>query len=144
VAGVNREREYTPRLDAPISNLGYLAFCSRTSIGESPALIAGVYLITLLVAIPYAAMVLIPSSEDATTQETKYERVLRAIAELKLNDETSHIQKLQLCIALARGVLGLKPGGARVCFWGRVKDPVSRGFWPTRPTTSASMAGFER
>ena len=110
MAGVNREREYPPRLDAPIRNLGYLAFCSRTSIGESPALIAGVYLITLLVAIPYAAMVLIPSSEDATTQETKYEGVLRAIAELELNDETSHIQKLQLCLALARGVLGLKPG----------------------------------
>ena len=110
MAGANREREYTPRLDAPIRNLGYLPFCSRTSIGESPALIAGVYPITLVVAIPYAAKVLIPSSEDATTQETKYERVLRAIAELKLNDETSHIQKLQLCIALAKGVLGLKPG----------------------------------
>jgi len=48
--------------------------------------------------------------EDATTQETKYELVLKAIAELKLNDETSHIQKLQLCIALARGALDLKPG----------------------------------
>jgi len=36
--------------------------------------------------------------------------VLKTIAELKLNDETSHIQKLQLCIALARGVLNLKPG----------------------------------
>ena len=44
------------------------------------------------------------------TQETKYELVLKAIAGLKLNDETAHIQKLQLCIALARAVLDLKPG----------------------------------
>ena len=35
---------------------------------------------------------------------------MKIIAGLKLNDETSHIQKLQLCIALARGVLDLKPG----------------------------------
>jgi len=42
-------------------------------------------------------------------QETKYERVLKTIAGLKLNDETPHIQKLELCIALARGVLDLKP-----------------------------------
>ena len=51
--------------------------------------------------------------EDATKQETKYESVLKTIAELKLNDETSHIQKLQLCIALARGVLNLTPGEER-------------------------------
>jgi hypothetical protein len=44
------------------------------------------------------------------TQETLFELVLRAIAGLKMNDETPHIQKLQLCIALARGVLNLKPG----------------------------------
>jgi len=46
------------------------------------------------------------------TQETAYELVLKAIAPLKLNDKTPHIQKLQLCIALARGrgVLDLKPG----------------------------------
>lgn len=48
--------------------------------------------------------------EDATTQETKYEVVLRIIAGLKLNDDTPHIEKLQLCMALAKGVLGLKPG----------------------------------
>ena len=44
------------------------------------------------------------------TQETKYELVLKDIAGLKLHDETAHIQKLQLCIALARSVLGLEPG----------------------------------
>jgi len=44
------------------------------------------------------------------TRETQYELVLKAIAGLKLNDETAHIQKLQLCITLARGVLDLKPG----------------------------------
>jgi len=52
---------------------------------------------------------------DATTRETKYELVLKIIAGLKLNDETPHIQKLQLCIALARGVLDLKPGEQREC-----------------------------
>jgi hypothetical protein len=35
---------------------------------------------------------------------------LKIIAGLKLNDDTPHIQKLQLCIALAQGVLDLKPG----------------------------------
>ena len=44
------------------------------------------------------------------TQETRYELVLKTIAGLRLNDETAHIQKLQLCIALAKGVLDLKPG----------------------------------
>ena len=46
--------------------------------------------------------------EDATTQEALYELVLKTIAGLKLNDETAHIEKLQLCIALARGVLDLR------------------------------------
>jgi len=44
-------------------------------------------------------------------RETNYELVLKAIAALKLNDETPHIQKLELCIALARAVLDSK----RVC-----------------------------
>lgn len=35
---------------------------------------------------------------------------MKIIAGLKLNDDTPHIQKLQLCIALAKGVLDLKPG----------------------------------
>ena len=34
---------------------------------------------------------------------------MKIIAGLKLNDDTPHIQKLQLCIALAKGVLDLKP-----------------------------------
>ena len=41
-------------------------------------------------------------------RETNYELVLEAIAALKLNDETPHIQKLELCIALARAVLDSK------------------------------------
>jgi hypothetical protein len=53
---------------------------------------------------PHGAKARILESEDATTQETKYELVLKAIAALKLNDETPHIQKLELCIALARSV----------------------------------------
>jgi hypothetical protein len=53
------------------------------------------------------------SKGDATTQETKYELVLKIIAGLELNDDTPHIQKLQLCLALARGVLELKPGDLR-------------------------------
>ena len=57
---------------------------------------------------PGAAKAGILESEDATTQETKYEVVLKAIAALKLNDESPHIQKLDLCIALARSVLGSK------------------------------------
>ena len=44
------------------------------------------------------------------TQENAYELVLKAIAALELNDKAPHIQKLQLCNALARGVLELKPG----------------------------------
>ena len=60
-------------------------------------------------------------------QETKYELVLKAIAGLKLNDETPHIQKLQLCIALARGVLDLKPGEEPADVWGdRLKIHDSR------------------
>lgn len=35
---------------------------------------------------------------------------MKAIAALELNDKAPHIQKLQLCNALARGVLDLKPG----------------------------------
>lgn len=57
---------------------------------------------------PYSAKPRILESEDATTQETKYELVLKAIAALKLNDETPHIQKLELCIALARAALDSK------------------------------------
>ena len=56
--------------------------------------------------------------EDATTQETKYELVLKIIAGLKLHDDTAHIQKLQLCIALAKGVLDLKPGEQPECVLG--------------------------
>ena len=56
----------------------------------------------------HAAKAGILESEDATTQETKYELVLKAIAALKLNDESPHIQKLELCIALARSVLDYK------------------------------------
>ena len=52
------------------------------------------------------------------TQETAYQLVLKAIAGLKLNDGTPHIQKLQLCIALARGVLDLKPGEEPVYVFG--------------------------
>jgi len=63
---------------------------------------------TLVVPMPYPAKPRILESEDATTQETKYELVLKAIAALKLNDETPHIQKLELCVALARAVLGSK------------------------------------
>ena len=55
-------------------------------------------------------------------QETKYELVLKAIAGLKLNDETPHTEKLQLCIALARGVLGLKPGEAPAYVLDRMID----------------------
>jgi len=62
---------------------------------------------------PHAAKAGILESEDATTQEAKYELVLKIIAGLKLNDETPHIQKLQLCIALARSALDSK-GGMRV------------------------------
>jgi len=36
--------------------------------------------------------------------------VLKTIDELKRHDETSHIEKPQVCGALARGVLNLKPG----------------------------------
>jgi len=43
---------------------------------------------------------------------------LKIIAGLKLNDETSHIQKLQLCIALARGVLDLSPASSVNVFLG--------------------------
>jgi hypothetical protein len=57
---------------------------------------------------PHGAKARILESENATTQETKYELVLKAIAALKLNDETPHIQKLELCIALARSVLDSK------------------------------------
>jgi len=60
---------------------------------------------------PYAAQPRILESEDATTQETKYELVLKAIAALKLNDETPHIQKLELCVALARAALDSKGVG---------------------------------
>ena len=60
---------------------------------------------------PYSPKARILESEDATTQETKYELVLQAIAALKLNDETPHIQKLELCIALARSVLDSKGVG---------------------------------
>ena len=56
--------------------------------------------------------------EDATKQETKYELVLRTIAGLKLNDETPHIQKLQLYIALAKGVLDLMFGEQPECVFG--------------------------
>lgn len=60
------------------------------------------------------------------TQETAYELVLKTIAKLKLNDETSHIQKLQLCIALARGVLDLKPGEEPACVLGdkMIQEPM--------------------
>ena len=62
--------------------------------------------------------------EDATTQETKYELVLKIIAGLKLHDDTAHIQKLQLCIALAKGVLDLKPGEQPECVFGdKLKIP---------------------
>jgi len=60
---------------------------------------------------PYAAKARILESEGATTQETKYELVLKAIAALKLHDETPHIQKLELCIALSRSVLDSKGAG---------------------------------
>ena len=63
---------------------------------------------TLVVPMPYAAEPRILESEDATTRETKYELVLKAIAALRLNDETPHIQKLELCVALARAVLDSK------------------------------------
>jgi len=43
---------------------------------------------------------------------------LKIIARLKLNDDTPHIQKLQLCIALAKGVLDLKPGEQPECVLG--------------------------
>lgn len=52
------------------------------------------------------------------TQETAYELVLKAIAALELNDKTPHVQKLQLCNALARGVLDLKPGEEPLCVSG--------------------------
>ena len=46
------------------------------------------------------------------TLESTYELVLKTIAGLELNDETAHVEKLQLCIALARGVLDFKARGA--------------------------------
>ena len=65
--------------------------------------------------------------EDSTTQETKYELVLKIIAGLKLNDDTPHIQKLQLCIALAKGVLDLKPGEQPECVFGdKLKIPFEK------------------
>ena len=61
------------------------------------------------------------------TQETKYELVLKAIAGLKLHDETAHIQKLELCIALARSVLDLKPGEQAECVFGdKPKTPYEK------------------
>ena len=66
-------------------------------------------------------------TEDATTQETKYELVLKIIAGLKLNDDTPHIQKLQLCIALAKGVLDLKPGEQPESVFGdKLKSPFEK------------------
>ena len=77
--------------------------------------------------------------EDATTQETKYELVLKTIAGLELNDDTPHVHKLQLCIALAKSALDLRPVEQAKCVFGdKLKTPLKNAI---RNAISAELSG---